>query len=110
LRFGGGDFVEFLHSLEDLPDRARLAVDDLPLPQLELCEHTTDHFSLTVTSQPAGFGAVMLGVLRAMADDYGALVILEYFAATEGSERIEIQLIEAAFAAGRGFELGARAG
>ena len=109
LRFGGVDFVEFLHSLEDLPDRARLAVDDLRLPQLELCEHAMDHFSLTVTSQPVGFGAVMLGVLRAMADDYGALVILEYFPATQGSERIEIQLIEAAFAAGRGFELGARA-
>ena len=110
LRFGGVDFVEFLHSLEDLPDRARLAVEDLPLPLLELCEHAMDHFSLTVRSQPLGFGAVMLGVLRAMADDYGALVILEYFPASEGSERIEIQLIEAAFAAGRGFELGARAG
>lgn len=110
LRFGGVDFVEFLHSLEDLPDRARLAVEDLNLPQLELRERAIDRFSLTVTARSAGFGAVMLGVLRAMADDYGALVILEYSPAEQGSERIEIQLIEAAFSAGRGFELGARAG
>lgn len=53
---------------------------------------------------------MLLGVLRAMADDYGALVILEYFSDVAGKERIEIQLIEEAFAAGRGFELGARAG
>ncbi|MCW1956280.1 heme NO-binding domain-containing protein [uncultured Lentibacter sp.] len=110
LRFGGVDFVEFLHSLEDLPDRARLAVADLSLPGLELDEQLAGRFSLKVLAQPAGFGAVMLGVLRAMADDYGALVILEYFSDVEGEERIEIQLIEEAFAAGRGFELGARAG
>ncbi|WP_438992334.1 heme NO-binding domain-containing protein [Lentibacter sp.] len=110
LRFGGVDFVEFLHSLEDLPDRARLAVADLNLPELELDERATGQFSLTVLSHNSGFGAVLLGVLRAMADDYGALVILEYFSDVADKERIEIQLIEEAFAAGRGFELGARAG
>ena len=110
LRFGGVDFVEFLNSLEDLPDRARLAVADLNLPELELNERVSGQFSLTVLSQTSGFGAVLLGVLRAMADDYGALVILEYCSDAAGAERIEIQLIEEAFAAGRGFELGARAG
>ena len=39
LRFGGVGFVDFLHSLDDLPDRARLAVSDLELPRVELCEH-----------------------------------------------------------------------
>jgi hypothetical protein len=34
LRFGGLDFIDFLYSLEDLPDRARLAVPDLVLPDL----------------------------------------------------------------------------
>ncbi|WP_334312365.1 heme NO-binding domain-containing protein [Roseovarius sp. ZX-A-9] len=34
LRFGGSSFPEFLHSLDDLPARARLAVPDLELPQL----------------------------------------------------------------------------
>jgi len=39
LRFGGGTYVEFLHSLDDLSDRVRLAVSDLALPALELREH-----------------------------------------------------------------------
>lgn len=110
LRFGGVDFVEFLHSLDDLPDRARLAVDDLNLPQLEVCELTAEHFSLTVRAKTSGYGAVLMGVLRTMADDYGALVLLDYEVRAAGVEQIDIQVIEAAFAAGRGFELGARAG
>jgi len=36
LRFGGVTFEEFLHSLDELPDRARLAVPDLVLPSIEL--------------------------------------------------------------------------
>lgn len=110
LRFGGVDFVEFLHSLDDLPDRARLAVEDLVLPRLELSEHSPERFSLTVQTKVQGFGAVLMGVLRAMADDYGALVFLEYVQDTPERERIDIQLIEAAYAEGRGFDLGARAG
>ena len=40
LRFGGVTYVEFLHSLDDLSDRVRLAVSDLCLPTLELREVT----------------------------------------------------------------------
>ena len=36
LRFGGVTFDDFLHSLEDLPERARLALTDLDLPALTL--------------------------------------------------------------------------
>lgn len=110
LRFGGVNFLEFLHSLDDLPDRTRLAVSDLILPKLELREHAVDRFSLTVCGQMSGFAAVLIGVLRAMADDYGALVFLEHLPNRSGAEIIEIQVIETAFAAGRGFDLGARAG
>ncbi len=110
LRFGGVDFVEFLHSLDDLPDRSRLAVADLTLPKLELREHAIDRFSLTVEGPITGFGAVLIGVLRAMADDYGVLVFLEHLPNRSGAEIIEIHVIEAAFAVGRGFELAARAG
>ena len=42
LRFGGVNFVEFLHSLDDLPDRARLAVSDLYLPSLDCLLYTSD--------------------------------------------------------------------
>lgn len=109
LRFGGVDFVEFLHSLDDLPDRAKLAVADLRLPQLELREHARDRFSLTIVGSAIAFGCVMIGILRTMADDYGALVFLEYQGGNQGVEIIEITLIETAFAAGRSFELGSGA-
>lgn len=109
LRFGGADYTEFLHSLDDLPGRARLAVSDLVLPGLELREHATGRFSLTCQPGLPGYGWVLMGVLRAMADDYGALVMLEHQGCRDGCEVISVTLIEAAFAAGRGFELGALA-
>lgn len=110
LRFGGVDFVEFLHSLDDLPDRARLAVPNLDLPELELHERTPERFSLTLRWSLDGFGHVMMGALRTLADDYGALVLLDHQDTEDGREMIDITLIEAGFAEGRDFDLGARAG
>lgn len=106
LRFGGVTFLDFLHSLDDLPDRARLAVEDLSLPVLELREHAVNQFSLRCSGEPQGMAHVLVGVLRAMADDYGALVFLEHAGHFHGAEVIEITLIEAAYAEGRSFELG----
>lgn len=108
LRFGGVDFPEFLHSLDDLPGRARLAVPDLHLPGLELREHRAGYFSLNVNSEGlaiGGFGYVVLGLLRAMADDYGALVVLEHKGCNGQIEILEIRLLDAAFARGREFDL-----
>ena len=112
LRFSGTDFIDFLYSLDDLPARVRLAVPELHLPQLELREHTSRRFSLAVRSDTLmrnRFGHVMLGLLRAMADDYGALVLLEYKGAGGGEELIEITLPETEFSQARAFDLGARA-
>jgi hypothetical protein len=61
LRFGGVNFVEFLHSLDDLPERARLAVNDLTIPGLELEEYSPEKFSLRCTHEYAGFGHVIIG-------------------------------------------------
>ncbi|TKZ21532.1 heme NO-binding protein [Shimia litoralis] len=110
LRFGGVSFVEFLHSLDDLPARARMAVDDLRLPELELFEHAQNTFELTCRHDRKGFGHVVMGMLRTMADDYGALVFLEHQGMYQGAEVIDITLIESAFAEGRSFELGVRTG
>lgn len=113
LRFGGVTFEDFLHSLDDLPERARLAVSDLKLPDLELRQITPEYFCLTVHSQQIkmqGFGHVVMGLLRAMADDYGALVLLEVKENQGWHETIQIRLLETEFASGREFELGARAG
>lgn len=105
LRFGGNTFVTFLHSLEELPERIRLAVDDLDLPEMALNEHATGLFCLTIWTHLSGWADVLLGMLRALADDYGALVLLERKPTNAGCEKLEITLVEAAFAEGRGFEL-----
>tara|TARA_R110002094_G_scaffold118852_1_gene114072 strand:+ start:816 stop:1409 length:594 start_codon:yes stop_codon:yes gene_type:complete len=110
LRFGGVNFVDFLHSLDDLPDRVRLAVSDLYLPALELHSHADNRFSLRCMADISGYGHVMMGILRVMADDYGALAWLDHAGGSAGVETISISLVAADFAEGRHFDLGARAG
>ncbi|MEY8842843.1 heme NO-binding domain-containing protein, partial [Cribrihabitans sp. XS_ASV171] len=60
LRFGGVSYLEFLHSLDDLSDRARLAVSDLSLPPLELHEHTQGRFTLICHDGLPGYSHVMM--------------------------------------------------
>jgi len=108
LRFGGVTYVEFLHSLDDLSDRARLAVSDLNLPTLELREQSPTDYTLHCHPGLPGYASVMTGVLRAMADDYGALVMLSDDGRCGEVEAISIILVESAFAKGRQFDLGAR--
>ncbi|WP_027243458.1 heme NO-binding domain-containing protein [Leisingera daeponensis] len=107
LRFGGVNYVEFLHSLDDLPDRARLAVSDLHLPGLELVEQAPQQFELVCQPGLPGYAYVLMGVLRAMADDYGDLVFLDHSGTQGGAEVISITVVETKFAAGREFDLGA---
>ncbi|CUI90227.1 heme NO-binding domain-containing protein [Cognatishimia activa] len=104
LRFSGVTFLEFLHSLDDLRDRARLALEDLDLPELKLQDHGGHCYSLECRHDYTGFSYVFMGVLRTMADDYGALVFLE----TTNNRDINIQLFQEEFSAGRRFELGAK--
>lgn len=108
LRFGGVTFEEFLHSLDDLPARAKLAVEDLELPHIELREHAPDRYSLSCESAMEGWGYVLMGILRTMADDYGALAMVEHCGADAGVETLEITLLETGFSEGRDFDLGAR--
>ena len=110
LRFGGVGFVDFLHSLDDLQGRGRLAVPDLDLPALELQDNGPDRYALSCRSDLPGFGNVLVGILRAMADDYGALVILEHQGRTGDEETVLIELLDQAFAEGRRFDLAAQVG
>lgn len=119
LRFGGGTFDDFLHSLEDLPERARLALPDLDLPALHLTETNYAEYRLTVRSALPGIGLVLVGLLRAMADDYGALVLLDWAGSDRGApqgedpgtdpgldeETITIQLLDHRHSTGREFDL-----
>jgi len=107
LRFGGPDFVEFLHSLDDLPARARLALPELALPPLRLEAMGQGLFHLHVGPGFPGAGAVARGLLRAMADDYGALAVIEGEEdGGNGAARLTIRLLDADFAEGRAFTLG----
>nr|WP_136635097.1 heme NO-binding domain-containing protein [Pseudooceanicola onchidii] len=110
LRFAGISFEDFLQSLEDLPGRARLAVSDLILPRLTLQALPGGRYILRIDGDPPGFAHVMVGILRAMADDYGALVMLDHHGQRDGVDEIAITLVEAAFAEGRQFVLGDHAG
>lgn len=104
LRFGGVGFTDFLHSLEDLPGRGRLALPDLGLPALDLLEPRPGEYHLVCHGAP-GFGHVLVGVLRGMADDYGALVVLDHLGGDAASETVHIQVMAADFAEGRRFDL-----
>jgi len=111
LRFGGEDFAEFLHSLDELHDRVKLALPDLDIPVFELRERTPQTYSLSYRWQHRGFGALVLGILRAMADDYGALVLLEHLTMRDDLgelDQISVSLLDGAFAQGREFDLGAQ--
>ena len=107
LRFGGVSFVDFLHSMEDLPEHGRLGLPDLDLPDFTLIEQGQGAFRLYVTPMIAGTGHVMVGLLRAMADDYGALVLLEHGGQDQGREVISVHLLDKNHADGRRFDLAA---
>lgn len=104
LRFGGVTFTDFLHSLEDLPGRGRLALPALGLPVLDLHEPQPGIYDLTCHGLP-GFGHVMVGILQAMADDYGALVLLDHADCDDTTETVRIHLLASDFAEGRRFDL-----
>lgn len=106
LRFGGVGYSDFLHSLEELPGRARLALPDLDLPEIRLPEiHLTeiapDRFVLECQAELRGTIRVLVGMLTAMADDFGTLCLIE----AEGEDRIAIRILDRAHAAARPFDL-----
>ena len=101
LRFGGQGFADFLHSLEEAPGRARLAMPGLDLPELRLSEPAPDHFLIDCRSWLRGVQRVLVGMLTAMADDYGTLCLIE----GEGSDRVSVRILDRAHARGRRFDL-----
>ena len=110
LRFGGVTFADFLHSLEDLPERGRLALPDLELPLLEVSDLENGDYLLRCAPMVQGVGHVMVGLLRAMADDYGALVLLEHGGGMAGDEVVRVQILDQRHTAGRRFSLALEAG
>lgn len=105
LRFGGVNYEDFLLSLDDLAGRARLAVPDLILPETELTELGAGEYLVSFTRMQPGAPQVFLGLLRALADDYGALVTVDYAGPDAPPGSISLRLLETDFAEGRGFRL-----
>ncbi len=105
LRFGGVTFVDFLHSMEDLPEHGRLGVPNLDLPDFHLVEEAPGTFTLEITPLIAGVGHVIVGLLRAMADDYGALVLLDHAGLRGARECVSVLLLDQAHSSGRSFDL-----
>lgn len=108
VRFGGGDFRGFLYSLEDLPARGRLAMPDLELPRIALRDGAPS-YEIRTQYKGCGAGWVLCGLLRGMADDYGALAVVEHrgIERRKGvcTERVSVEIADDAHSAGRGFEL-----
>lgn len=108
LRFGGADYISFLESLDVLPDRVRLAMPDLHLPEIRLTE-VPEGYDLHCLTTETFWIPVLQGVLRSLADDYGALVFLERCQSAEGHDGLRIHIAEQSFAEGRSFELATNA-
>ncbi len=110
LRFGGDTFPDFLCSLDDLADRVHLALPELEVPDIDLCLNGPGDVSLRCAGRHPGFGHVLVGILRAMADDYGMLAMCEHQGQDTGGETISIKMMTAEHSAGRKFNLTAKAG
>ncbi|MBD3804612.1 MAG: heme NO-binding domain-containing protein [Thioclava sp.] len=102
LRYGGCDYTDFLNTLDDLHDRARMALADLDLPELSLETLDDGEYRLRVAGRLPGWATVFSGILRAMADDYGVLALIE---SEENGEIVSIRLLDSSYAKGRNFAL-----
>jgi hypothetical protein len=110
LRFGGVTFTDFLQSLEDTRGRGQLALNDIDLPELDLYEISPTLYTLQCRFPIEGSGHVIVGLLRAMADDYGVFVLIDHEGYSLEGEIVLIQLLDVGFAKGRSFDLASKGG
>ena len=107
LRFGGADFRDFLFSLNEFNARIDLIMPDLNLPQINVVCGAENQISIRLAPSWFEFTYLCIGILHAMADDYGSLISLAHITDT-GSAVIQITLIDDRFAVAHGFKLTAR--
>lgn len=104
LRFCGSDFLDFLLRLDELPERMRLVTDDIAVPEIVLSRGNDGQVWVTLGHGSPRWSALLTGLLRAMADDYGALCVI-----TREGGGICIDVSDLDFAEARTFRLSARA-
>ena len=107
LRFGGATFEDFLLSLDDLNDRVALALDILDMPTIAVEPISAEKVHIRVVPKWQGFSDVLMGLLHALADDYGALVFMDRVEDAKPTECIEVILIDHHHSAGTSFDLAA---
>ena len=111
LRFAGNSYGEFLLSLEELPERAKLALYDVCLPRIVVRALGAGEYLLYCKPAQPEVIHLLHGLLRAMADDYGTLVFIEFEErpiAGEGAQNqpaLLIRMAEAAHAPANPFQL-----
>jgi hypothetical protein len=111
LRFAGVTFEDFLLSIDEIPGRAHLALPDLGIVPIGVRALGKNRFRISCGPGWPGFGHVLVGGIRAMADDYGALVTLCLLNEGDcGRARLELTLHEAQHTRGRTFDLAMRGG
>lgn len=110
IRFSGTSFVDLIYSLDEIHDRARIALPGLGLPKFYVTERGPNDFRVRSAWHLEGGGAVLTGILRAMADDYGALALIEIGARQQigetWEETLSVNIFDQAHQAPREFTLG----
>ncbi|MGB3408010.1 MAG: heme NO-binding domain-containing protein [Jannaschia sp.] len=109
-RFSGTTFRDLLMSLDEIDARARMAVPELELPVYHLSEIGKAEFEVQSTWCMPGASGLMTGALRAMADDYGVLAMIEAETAHRFTggwlETVSIRLVDEDFHVPKAFSLG----
>ena len=109
-RFCGTTFRTFLFSLDEIEARARMALPDLILPSYSLREVGANRYEVRSIWSMPGASDALSGILRVLASDYGALIVIETVTAERRAggwhETISVQLFEENFHEPAAFVLG----
>ena len=106
LRFGGASFSEFILSLDELADWGRMAISGIEMPQIDVATQGENSFRIRAQWPLPGAGPILLGALRAMADEYGALATLSLDGIEGRAECVKIDVFDTAHSEGKAFVLG----
>lgn len=105
MRFSGSSFEDFVLSLDDLHDRARVVLPGLELPKIATQMLGPQQYRLSIVSEAREWYPVLAGLLRGMADDYGVLAMVE-----RNGTCLDVQIADESFATGSKFSLTQRVG
>ncbi|RCW84781.1 heme NO-binding domain-containing protein [Paracoccus lutimaris] len=100
LRFSGRDFSEFVESVGEFPSRATMIIQSLKTPRIAVTMLTKQRYEVSIESDAEVWPMLLAGILRGMADDYGALAVI-----TVLNRKLRVDVAMTEFSAMRPFEL-----